>query len=451
MTSSRNQRTSDVIAFAIRNHIVISFQQSSFENTIVKSFQSAANHSDELTSVEKNSSKNEFVVLIIVASFRRIIVVSSKIEDSEFDDQIDYVQLRANQAMIEKRTIDKREYKLFVTRIRQLNTTSLRESEINSIDVTKKKRLRFRKSFNNDDNDTRSSRSIFKRARSRQSLKLKLKNLSTYYVKNIREYQSWIRNVVWIFDVSSNYFRNSRIKIVWSQQFLVINSIELWKTHQKINKHQEKLMMIWDYFSLYFHNCVESFETRRLDVDQKYNDVKQDKKFVNDFATYFESLKTKMNITKSSRRDKLLYDLNDSIRKLITFDVISSSIRQKVLIKVVNVERSSLYLFDRSTSIKNSFFEDRKRQKNRESIRNDFSVQLDKIKNDKIKKSDIDTSKRRSRACYNCDEMRHKQRDCLHSLKKTTTKINAIRKNKIKTLSRFIEVKSDSKNWENLS
>ena len=58
-------------------------------------------------------------------------------------------------------------------------------------------------------------------------------------------------------------------------------------------------MMIWNYFSLYFHNCVEFFEIRRFDVDQKYNDVKQNKKFVNDFATYFESLKTKMNITKN--------------------------------------------------------------------------------------------------------------------------------------------------------
>ena len=213
----------------------------------------------------------------------------------------------------------------------------------------------------------------------------------------------------------------------------------------------QQLMMTWDYFSLYFHNCVEFSETRRLDVDQKYNDVKQDKKFVSDFATYFESLKTKMNITKSSKKNKLLYDLNDSIRKLIIFDVISSSIRQEILIKVVNVKRSSLYLSDRSTSIKNSFFEDRKRQKNKESIRNDSSMQLDKIKNDKIKKSDIDTSKRRSRACYNCEAMRHKQKDCFHSLKKTTTKINAIRKNKIKTFSRFIEVKSDSKNWEILS
>ena len=209
--------------------------------------------------------------------------------------------------------------------------------------------------------------------------------------------------------------------------------------------------MIWDYFSLYFHNCVEFFETRRFDVDQKYNDVKQNKKFVNDFATYFESLKTKMNITKNSKRNKLFYDLNDSIEKLIIFDVILSSIRQKVLIKIVNVERSSFYFFDRLTSIKNFFFENRKRQKNRESIKNDFSVQLDKIKNDKVKKSDINTSKRRFRACYNCETMRHKQRDCSHSLKKTTTKINAIRKNKIKTFSKFIEVKSDSKNWENLS
>ena len=190
MTSSKDKKTSDVIALATRNHIVISFQQSSFENTIVKSFQFAANHSNELISVEKDSSKNEFVVLIIVASFRRVTVVSSKIEDFEFDDQIDYAQLRTNQAMIEKRTINKREYKLFVTRIRQLNTTSFRESEINSIDVTKKKRLRFRKSFNSDDNDTLSSKSIFKRARFRQSLEFKFKNLSTYYVKNIKEYQS---------------------------------------------------------------------------------------------------------------------------------------------------------------------------------------------------------------------------------------------------------------------
>ena len=361
MTSFRDQRTFDVIAFATWNHIVISSQQSSFENTIVKSFQFAINHSDELISVEKNSSKNEFVVLIIVASFKRVTVASSKIENFEFDDQIDYVQLRANQTMIEKRTIDKREYKLFVTRIRQLNTASFRKSEINLIDVTEKKRLRSRESFNNDDNDTLLSKSIFKRARFRQSLESKFKNLSTYYVKNIKKYQSWIRNVVWTFDVSFSYFRNFRIKIVWSQQFLVINSIELWKTHQKINKHQEKLMMIWDYFSLYFHNCIEFFEIRRFDVDQKYNDVKQNKKFVNDFATYFESLKTKMNITKNSRRDKLFYDLNDSIRKFITFDVISSSIRQEILIKVVNVERSSFYLFDRSTSIKNSFFENRKR------------------------------------------------------------------------------------------
>ena len=186
MTSSRSQRTFDVIALAIRNHIVISFQQSSFENTIVKSFQFATNHSNELISVEKNSSENEFVVFIIVASFKRVTIVSSKIEDFEFDDQIDYAQLRANQAMIEKRTIDKREYKLFVTRIRQLNTASLRENEINSIDVTEKKRLRFRKSFNNDDNDTLSSKLIFKRARSRQSLESKFKNLSTYYVKNIK-------------------------------------------------------------------------------------------------------------------------------------------------------------------------------------------------------------------------------------------------------------------------
>ena len=209
--------------------------------------------------------------------------------------------------------------------------------------------------------------------------------------------------------------------------------------------------MIWDYFSLYFHNCVEFFETRRFDVDQKYNDVKQNKKFVNDFATYFESLKTKMNITKNSKKNKLLYDLNDSIRKFIIFDVISSSIRQKVLIKVVNIEQSFFNFFDRSTSIKNSFFENRKRQKNKKSIRDDSSMQFDKIKNDKVKKNDIDTSKKRSRACYNCDEMRHKQRDCFHSLKKTTTKINTIRKNKIKTFSKFIEIKSDSKNWKNLS
>ena len=152
MTSFRDQRTFDVIAFAIRNHIVISFQQSSFENTIVKSFQFATNHSNELISVEKNSSKNELVVFIIVSSFKRVIVVSSKIENFEFDDQIDYAQLRANQTIIEKRTIDKREYKLFVTRIRQLNTTSFRKSEINSIDVIEKKRLRLRKSFNSDDN-----------------------------------------------------------------------------------------------------------------------------------------------------------------------------------------------------------------------------------------------------------------------------------------------------------
>ena len=142
MISFKNQRIFDVIAFAIRNHIVISSQQSLFENTIVKSSQFATNQSNELISIEKNSSKNEFVVFIIVKSFKRVIIVSSKIENFEFDDQIDYVQLRANQAMIEKRAINKREYKLFVTRIRQLNTTSFRESEINSIDVTKKKRLR---------------------------------------------------------------------------------------------------------------------------------------------------------------------------------------------------------------------------------------------------------------------------------------------------------------------
>ena len=217
MTSFKNQKTFDIIAFAIRNHIVFSFQQSSFENTIVKLFQFATNHSNKLTFVEKNSSKNEFVVFIIVASFKRVIVVSSKIENLEFDDQIDYAQLRTNQTMIEKKAINKREYKLFVTKIRQLNTTSFRKNEINSIDVIKKKRLRFRKSFNNNDNDTFSNKSIFKRARFRQSFESKFKNLSTYYVINIKKYQSWTRNVVWIFDMNFNYFRNFRIKIVWSQ------------------------------------------------------------------------------------------------------------------------------------------------------------------------------------------------------------------------------------------
>ena len=132
-----------------------------------------------------------------------------------------------------------------------------------------------------------------------------------------------------------------------------------------------------------------------------------------------------------------------SLTRTSTFDI-----RFSVHICFLNQIFSLCYLFSRHALY---IFEDRKRQKNKESIKDDSSMQFDKIKNDKIKKSDIDTSKRRFRACYNCDEIKHKQRDCFHSLKKTTTKINAIRKNKIKTFSRFIEIKSDSKNWENLS
>ena len=51
--------------------------------------------------------------------------------------------------------------------------------------------------------------------------------------------------------------------------------------------------------------------------------------------------------------------------------------------------------------------------------------------------------KKKIRVCYNCDAIKHEQKNCFHSLKKTTTKINAIRKNKIKIFLKFIEIK----NW----
>ena len=86
MTSFRISKTSVVIALMTRNNIVISFQQSSLDNTIVKSSQFEIDQRDELISIHENLSDDERIVVVSRVSSRRIIVVSTNVDDFEFDD-----------------------------------------------------------------------------------------------------------------------------------------------------------------------------------------------------------------------------------------------------------------------------------------------------------------------------------------------------------------------------
>ena len=95
------------------------------------------------------------------------------------------------------------------------------------------------------------------------------------------------------------------------------------------------------------------------------------KKTINKFATYFKSLKTKLNIIENIKRNKFFYDLNNILRKIIIFDIISSTIRQKILIKIVNAKQLSFYQkFSKRFRFLQIFsFDDRERQKNKKSFK----------------------------------------------------------------------------------
>ena len=216
--------------------------------------------------------------------------------------------------------------------------------------------------------------------------------------------------------------------------------------------------MFWKYFANYLHKQIENSKNRRLNVEQKYNDVKQEKRFVIDFVVFLEFLKLKMNVSENSKRDKLLFDLNDVIKNIIFLDTKTSITRQKILMKIINAERSILieFFLERFQEIRiNISFKNRERQNERSAFKNDASSSINKINESDAK---VTSKKRRKNVfdeskikCYNCDKLRHKFKDCSDSQKKKTDDVNAIRKNKSKFFSRIIEVdSSDSKNWESL-
>ena len=472
MTSFNVEKTIDKIAFASRNNIVISSQSSS-QNSIAKSFQFQTNVNDLISTNEKSSNEKsinvvDFVivaidVIVIQMSFRRNDEIEQINEESSFDDEIDYILLRTKQEKTEKKTTNKREYLLSMKKIKRLTFDSLRKSEINSsiIESIKFERRRRKKIFTND-NDVIRKNDHKKRVRSKTFNEFRLKHLNLYKNKNIRKYQIWIRDARWIFEINFKYFKKLKFQIRFVQRFFENTSTKLWNVHKIINQSQNDKLMTWTYFQDYLHRQIENFKNRRFDVDQKHHDIKQKKRFVFEFVVYFESLKIELNIIDDTKRDKFLFDLNDNIKKIIMTNDILSTIRQNVLIKVINIERMSIFsiFFERFQKNRNaSFKNDRNNKNDRIQIKNDSSTQFDKFKENNIensfnKRCENVENKFKFNLCYNCDQIEHKTKKCFKSFKKNTTNVNAIRKNKIKIkiLSRIIEIDdNNSKNWKNLS